>query len=48
MFYTAFDELGKVWAAVEYFPQTCTFEEWIRRGPDLREHPRASPNFATR
>ena len=32
-FYTAVDEQGNVWAAVEYIAQTCTFEEWI--GGDL-------------
>jgi hypothetical protein len=32
-FYTAVDEQGNVWAAVEYIAQTCTFAEWI--GGDL-------------
>lgn len=47
-FYTAVDEQGNVWAAVEYIAQTCTFEDWIGGDLTCGGTRGAFANFATR
>jgi hypothetical protein len=46
--YTAVDEQGNVWAAVEFIAQTCTFDEWIGGDLTCGGTRGALANFATR